>query len=417
MPPSRLDSPESAVSAASIGPLGSPRVVAVLVLALASMFAAGVALRQPFSVAQPGYLSQVAAWSPSTPIADTFTPLAYPLLLAPAFRLGGTNGILAVQAAVYVGTVAVAFYLLLLLEVSPRIAGLGSLLILLHPEIFLSVPKIWDVGLSVLLFLLLVLLCVRVQRVGATPLLCLTLGIVFGVALFARPNYALLIPAIVYALWRAPARLSLVRAVSAGLIAALTFSLAGIAAHGRPFLPRNGPYNLYAGDNPYSGQSLLERLNGEPSIDVAFRAAHPDLIPADPGPDFYFSPTLEGVYTHDALSFVLHHPGEQMRLIAIKLFTLFRPDTKAHALGSVYGLVKAALALPALLFAIALLAPGRAALVRVDWMLLAFAAAYIVPFALTNSDPRFRTPLDALLLLFTVRLLLRGRRWSRTALI
>ncbi|HEX9198677.1 MAG TPA: hypothetical protein VF865_03905 [Acidobacteriaceae bacterium] len=58
-----------------------------------------------------------------------------------------------------------------------------------------------------------------------------------------------------------------------------------------------------------------------------------------------------------------------------------------------------------------MIAPGRPRLSAVDWLLLAFAAAYVVPFLLTNSDPRLRTPLDALLLLFVVRLLSRRYCW------
>jgi hypothetical protein len=385
-------------------PSTSPRLVAVW-LALAALLSVGMALRLPISVPEPVYFADAKAWSPSTPIADTFTPLAYPLFVAPVFRLAGTGGVLAVQAVLQLATVAVAFALLLLLDVSPRVAGLGALLILLHPEFLLSIPKIWDVGLSAFLFLLLVLVCLLVQRNGPAWGLCLAVGMAFGAALFCRPNFALLVPVVVAAFWRAPAKVFAVRIASAALIAALTFALAGIAAHGRPFWPRNGPYNLYAGDNPFSGQALLEKLNAEPSIYPAFRAQHPDLVPANPAKDFYYSPAFQHIFTHDALIFVVHHPGEQAQLVAIKLFTLFRPDTKVHPLRSASGLGKAVLALPALLFLVALFAPGRPPLTCADWLLIAFAAAYVLPFLLTNSDPRFRTPLDALLIVSTVSLL------------
>jgi hypothetical protein len=406
MPSSRLDNPEPAAAAVPRPP-ASPRVVATLLVALAALLAAAVAVHEPFSVSQPGFLADVRAWSLTTPIADTFTPLAYPLLLAPAFHVAGVQGILAVQAALYVVTVAIAFLILTLLDLPPRIAGLATFLILLHPELLLSITKIWDVGLSTLLFLLLVLVCLGVQRFGATPALCITLGLVLGAALFCRPNFLLLAPAILYALWTARARALLLRTLAVALIATIAFAFAGVAAHGRPFLPRNGPYNFYAGDNSLSAQALIEDLNAEPSIAPALRAAHPGLVPADPAPDFYFSAALEPVYTGNAFSFALHHPVEQLRLIAIKLFTLLRPDTKVHRLGTAAGLVKAMLALPALLFLIALLAPGRPALTQIDWLLLAFAVLYVLPFLLTNADPRLRTPLDALLLLVTARLLFR----------
>ena len=136
---------------------------------------------------------------------------------------------------------------------------------------------------------------------------------VFGAALFCRPNFALLAPVVVAAFWRTPAKVFAVRIASASLIAALTFALAGIAAHGRPFWPRNGPYNLYAGNNPFSGQALLEKLNAEPSIYPAFRATHSDLVPANATTDFYYSPALQPIFTHDALIFVVHHPDVYKR--------------------------------------------------------------------------------------------------------
>ena len=49
--------------------------------------------------------------------------------------------------------------------------------------------------------------------------------------------------------------------------------------------------------------------------------------------------------------------------------------------------------------------PGRAPLDRFDRLLLIVYAAYILPFLLTNFDPRFRIPLDVLLLLHSIRLL------------
>lgn len=407
MPLSHVDNPKPAQSAPGLQSSTSPGAVATLVLLLAALVATGVALREPFSIPQPGYFTDVQAWSPATPIADTFTPLAYPLLLAPAYRVAGSHGIVAVQAALYLLTIAVAFVLLLELAVAPRIAGLGTLLILLHPEFFLSIPKIWDVGLSAFLFLLLVLVCLRVQRMGPAWGLCVAVGLIFGAALFCRPNFALLIPVVLYAFSRDPGRVSIVRVGASALIATLTFALAGVAAHGKPFWPGNGPYNLYAGDNSLSARALLDHLNAEPSIDPAFRAAHPDMVPANATGDFFYSPALKPIYNHDAVSFVVHHPVEQARLIAIKFFTLFRPDTKVHPLRSMSGVGKAFLALPALVFLVALLAPGRPALTRADGLLIAFAAAYVSPFLLTNSDPRFRTPLDTLLLLFTVSLLFR----------
>jgi hypothetical protein len=355
----------------------------------------------------PGYLTDIQLWSPSNPIADTFTPLAYPLFLAPAFRLAGLHGVLAMQALLYLAIVALAFDILQRLALPPRVAAFATLPILMHPEFLLSLNKIWDVALSTALFLFLVGLALRIQRTTLTPGLTLGLGVALGSAFFCRPNFFLLLPAILFAVPRASSRISVLRIAAAGAIASLTFALAGVAAHGRPFVPRNGPYNLYAGANPGSAHALLTDLNAESSIFPALRDAHPNLIPPDAPHSAYFSPALEPIYDRDALHFLFHHPGQDVRLLALKLFTLFRPDTKVHPLHSAPGVLKAILALPALCYLFALLLPGRPALTPIDRLLLAFVFAYILPFLLTNADPRFRTPLDALLLLHTARLLWR----------
>jgi hypothetical protein len=103
-----------------------------------------------------------------------------------------------------------------------------------------------------------------------------------------------------------------------------------------------------------------------------------------------------------------------MRLLFVKLFTLFRPDTKTHSLFSAAGVIKSLLVLPALFFLAALLLPGRQPLSFDDKLLLVVELLYILPFLITNSDPRLRVPLDALLLLHLVSLLYR-RSTSRLA--
>ncbi|HWZ00865.1 MAG TPA: hypothetical protein VNX17_07290 [Edaphobacter sp.] len=125
---------------------------------------------------------------------------------------------------------------------------------------------------------------------------------------------------------------------------------------------------------------------------------------------------MGSTYTRRAILFAIHNPREELKLVVLKLFTFFRPDTKLHALFSAFGLMKSFLALPVFLFLAALLFPGRPPLAFEDKLLITFEVVYILPFLLTNSDPRFRMPLDALLLLHLASLLYRRRTVSVAAL-
>jgi hypothetical protein len=74
--------------------------------------------------------------------------------------------------------------------------------------------------------------------------------------------------------------------------------------------------------------------------------------------------------------------------------------------------------MPAFVLVAALLLPGRPPLSFEDYLLLTVELLYVVPFLLTNSDPRFRITLDPLLLLHLVSLLYRryaARRSSAPA--
>jgi hypothetical protein len=59
-------------------------------------------------------------------------------------------------------------------------------------------------------------------------------------------------------------------------------------------------------------------------------------------------------------------------------------------------------ALPVILWLIAWLGDARYRASRRGRIALAFAGLFVLPFALTNSDPRFRLPLDIVFLLESV---------------
>lgn len=382
-------------------------ILATAIWGMAGSCALAVALRGPIQYPMPAYFTDIRLWASTGRIEDTFTPLAYPLFAAPAYRCMGTTGILILQALLYLAIVLLSITILTRLGLPRTWAMLGALPVILHPEVLLSIPKVWDVDLSVFLLLLVVLLILNIQASGPGLWNSLILGTAFGAGLFCRPNFALLAPVvlIVYGKQRASLRSAPASLGALAITSAVVFALLGILSHGSPFIPRNGPYNLYAGTNPYSAHALLDSLNAEPSILPSVLDADPALLPAPATSEALYAPSLESFYKTQSLLFIKRHPFQEFDLIAIKLFTFFRPDTKVYTLRSTHGLLKAVLALPAPLFLILLLLPPRPALDHRDRLLLAIYLCYVVPFLLTNSDPRFRTPLDILLLLHIVRMI------------
>jgi hypothetical protein len=382
----------------------------ILLLLVTVFLSTAVAFRVQITHPMPGYRADTIEWATNGHIADTFTPLAYPLFAGLAYRIAGDHGILVLQVLLHVVLAGVCYLLLRELRLPVAWSAYGSLPVVLFPDLILSVSKLWDLTLSAVLLLLFVIVCLRIAHSTPSPSIALiaTSGLLFAAAIFCRPNLILLLPIVLFLLL--PRRTNLSAAGTAGrltvfvVVAVVGFSLLGVESHGAVYFPSNGPYNLYAGHNPQTYAALLNHLNAEFSLAPDFYASHP----GEPLPDFY-SPEMGSTFTRRSIQFAIQHPGEELRLFVLKLLTFFRPDTKLHTLFSASGLIKSFLALPVILFLAALLLPGRPPLSFDDRLLLVFEICYILPFLLTNSDPRFRTPLDALLLLHLVSLLYRRR--------
>lgn len=391
-----------------------PRQYLISLLGITALAGGLVALRTGVTYPMPGYMLDTVEWARTGHIADTFTPLAYPLFAGVAYRFGGLQAAVMLQLLLQMAIAAISYWILRELRLSKRWSAIGSLPVALFPETLFSIPKVWDVGLSTFLLLLFVLVLLEIDHRSEKWYLLRSavLGVVFAALVFCRPNLVLLLPVACLVLLAPVHRKKMSsRIVAFALFLIMTgagFALLGIASHGSVFWPQNGPYNLYAGQNPQAMSVLLDRLNAEGSLDADFVATHPGVHP----PDFHLPGARVG-FTHRSVEFAREHPGTEVELVGVKLFTLFRPDTKVHPLRSLWGVLKGLLALPVFLFLGALLWLGRPPLDRDDWLLLVAEALYIVPFLMTNSDPRFRFPLDALLLLHLVSLFY--RRFTRQA--
>ncbi len=374
-------------------------------------------LRVPFGAPMPDYWRDALQLATTGVMQQRFTPSGYPLTVALGMRLTPSHpayGLVIEQAVLHFVLGLGLWALLRRMGTSARAALVAAVALNADPELVFSIMKVWDVSLSTLMLALAMWMLLRVLERGSQWTDCALLGAVWAFGCFDRPNEGSLLPAIGLALWwGARARRSQdvgVRRLVLGsvlllVVAGGVYSTCSLLTYRSIRTPGNGPYNLFAGNNPYSKAALLEHLNGEPSIVEALQAEHVDMTGLTPS-----SAALAPVYTASVRSFARQRPLAVVDLAGVKLFTLLRPDTKLHPLASGPGLVKGVLALFVPCWAVAVL------LVRLRWrrlweqsdtLVAVVAVLYVVPFLITNADPRFRTPLDLLLAAHTVSLLWR----------
>ncbi len=351
----------------------------------------------PFSHAEGDFWENMQAALRTGHVPSIFLPGFYPFVCAWFYRPFGAGGVEVFQAALYLAS-AGCVLLILRRMVGPRSsATLAAGLIALDPDLLSSIPKLWDTEATACLLAALAAVSLALEPARRKLPTALLLGAVWGLGMAVRPNFVLLAVPIAWALFAARARLGAACAFGA---AALALAAANTLAHGAFYFPQNGPYNLFAGANPYTRGALLSVFNAEPSIAPAMAAhGYPALNS--------YALALRPVYSRFALQFMAAHPFEWLGLAALKLGTLLRPDTKAHPLFSAWGLVKllTSLAVPFWL-AILLWVRGQGWTAK-DTLIVLFAVFYILPFVLTNADPRFRPALDVLVLTHVASLILR----------
>jgi 4-amino-4-deoxy-L-arabinose transferase-like glycosyltransferase len=334
-------------------------------------------------------------------ISSSFTPCGYPALLGLGVRIGGVTAVVAIQVLLYLGILAAVYWILHQLTHDRTSALLGAGLLGFHPELVISIKKVWDTNITTFFLLLIFAVLLAVLRRGLTPGRALLAGILWGLSINVRPNFPALILPVAFAFWFSPVAGNRLRTLL--LSGTLTLAAAAsavvavsVVVHGSLYVPQNGPYNFYAGDNAFTERALLDSLNAEPSI-------YPSLLAAGFSPQVdVYNPDLRPYYVQQGLRYIRQNPFQACKLLLLKLATLLRPDTKIHPLASMGGAVKAllALAVPGWLLVLMLLRDRHWGLE--DWLFLVCVVAYVGPFLLTNSDPRFRVPLDVLVLAHTI---------------
>lgn len=409
---------------------GDEGVRTAWVLALYVLVAAGSAAMQKLNVPLPQFLLGVRELVATGRIHSTFLPVGYPVVLSPVYAFGPKLGIHGVYAGVVLLNllcgVATFLYLQQLLRrvVSARAAAWAALIISLCPELLRAMSSVSDTGLSNLLVVANLLLLVRMVE---TPTLrrALAFGIILGLSLLVRSNLVLFGLAILVPAWRVGWRRAATLVGTTGIATVAMYLLVTTAVHGRPFFPQNGAYNVFAGMNE---DTMAYSTNGsgyaEMSIlpALAARGYHPRLdwsVPSDqPGVDDSRDLRYVPVYREAAKQYAVSHPGQAIRLTALKLYMLFRP----FRLAGISVWCDKWLLLIALWRIVAIL---WAAVAVWDWMrggrgpltiAPGMAVLYILPFLLTNSDPRFGTPVEVLLSLDLARLLLQRKKSAKSEL-
>jgi hypothetical protein len=373
------------------------RILPLILLFLVILTVVAVVAAVPFSTPMGGFWDDAQEFANTGHISSVFTPCGYPALLGLGFRAAGRNGIVGLQLALYAVILGAIYGILRLLEVERTFSAVGAAVLGLHPELVISIKKIWDTNITTALLLLLCAALLLILRYGLTPARAAFAGVVWGLSINVRPNFPALIVPVAFAMWFAPVqggrgRTLMLNGAVTLLAAALAVVVVSVLVHGSFYIPQNGPYNFYAGDNAFTEMGLMLALNAEPSI-------YPSLLADGFRPDVnVHSPDLRSYYLEHALLYIRHNPVQAAKLVLLKLETLLRPDTKIYAPPALGGIVKVFLATAIPLWVLVLWASRRFPWGREDGLFVAFLVAYVAPFLLTNSDPRFRIPLDVLLL-------------------
>jgi len=373
----------------------------IYVLVLASTLVLLSALFVPFQAELADYLNDANYLAAGKLLpASHFTPVGYPLLLAPFVVMCGINGIVAFQSLVYVATLWLAWRGLKSRNVGLVGKNETAILVALaaiafHPYMLLNTHRVTDNAIDVFFFVALAIWCDRYFLLDSYHR-AVIMGALVGIFSALRPNaFTLLaLPALGLAITREAANRppgSLAQAAARYSIfvgtAFIAFGALGFGGTGTPFFwPLTGPYNFFAGNNPQTLHYLIREFNGEPSIYPALLARG-----VAPGIDTHtFDPKL---YMSFAMEFIRSHPAYFVLLLFAKFVLFFAPKI-VHGKNLVEAALQMILALPFIIWIIAVrrntsLFGWQRALCSIVFMLL-----YVLPFVVTNSDPRYRMPLD-----------------------
>lgn len=370
---------------------GEPWRAALLAVAAAALAVGAVAVvMRPLEETMPVYLDLAAALREG-PVAESFEPLGYPWLISVVPTTSPASAISLLHLVCFSGLV-----MMVLAEglhhlrgavgwARPVIVVLAAAA-LLNPYVLANLTRVNDNAVNTALVLLLYLVARHRAQPGREAVTALGGGALSGALIFIRPNLLSLLPILAI---RPLERGRVTASVAAGAVGLmLAYAGASMVATGRPlFWPLNGPYNLLAGNNPSAMASLVRDYNAESSLAHAMSwCGHADAA----------RQSSSSVLLSCARRFVVENPGPAMAVTAYKVFNLIlRPNLRLADSRGKQALQWAMVILPVAWWGITLVSwwsAGR----TVDSFTLNFVLLFALPFVVTNSDPRFRLPLDAI---------------------
>lgn len=391
--------------------IAQPPVAIVGLLLMGTLLSLLLLALAPFSAPLPVHLELTRQIAQGSSIADTTYPIGYPAFLALPLRCAGLPGIFLAQTAVYLFILILSYRILRLTGVKQKVALLSCTVISLHPYLLLNIKRIVDSNLATLLYLAFISVLLQIKRRGLTWKSAILSGLLFGYMILVRQNSFFLLPLVPFTLFyrKKPQVRKLLLLVVALLTTLVTIAAVTVPLKGRfcLFQADYAAYNLYAGANPYTYRELIRNYDAEYSISDAL-AEHGLPYPGfgKPHPDY------TALYLRFAREYILQQPLEYIVLAGLKVLTLFRPDyrrvqAKETAPPLAVGLVQTFLMLPWGVWVFTRWRFRRFIGFLEGPMIAPLVLLYVVPFALSNVDPRFRWPLDVLMILDT------AYGWSR----
>ncbi|MEA2453631.1 MAG: hypothetical protein QOG04_2341 [Actinomycetota bacterium] len=330
--------------------------------------------------------------------AGVVFPLGYVAVVAAGLWIADLNGVMILQACVFVAGAVICYRTLVLCGVREWRAIAGASLVVLHPQAVLAIRRVGDIAIVYPMMIMVISILVLLRTRPATWVRVAGLGCLLGVMFVTRPNLITILPALAWILRGVLdlKRWAVVLATAVVVVVGVTTPLAG-----RPIIAssRYGAYVFFVGANGSTAGALLD---GNVELSVG-RVADAGKLPFETSRLGRWAPVGLNSDESDQLfaeatRFVREHPIQFAGLAVLKLATLFRPDlgNSTHPLEPIVQLLSA---LPIVIWLVARFWLRRAEGIFSVGTVLLLAAMYVAPFVLTAAAPRYRYPLDVLFLM------------------
>lgn len=377
----------------------TPIIFTLIVLITLAILLASISIyKVPFSHPMPN-LKTANELLIKGEIKSSQLPIGYTAFLAICIKLGGKVGVFLAQAILYISTVILGFIFLYLLGAGRRIALLGACVLALHPYLVINIKRIVENNLAVFLLLSYVVMTLLVEKSNARYVFIILWGFLLSLLMAVRPNAISLLgmPFLLgirdrYNIHRNIPKIFIFLTVVFVVLASISITVTGSSL----FLPSHAAHNFFAGANEYTAESLLKYYYAEPGFWKALKAKN---ITFDP------DKSQEALYWKLGLKYISQHPFQYIWLGMLKIITLFRPDYRLVRTPSTINsfslklIMQTLMATPLFLWLISVVLTSTARIRVKSWFVLPIVLLYILPFILASADPRYRLPVDIVMIL------------------